>query len=171
MKKYILFILLITVLKAYGYEYIFNDRCINELYSSAVSEFRQTEIIVEKDSMGIILRFFVQNPVEEYKILSKKTVNNLEKIHLFLAKIENSAIIEVHTADSVGKSGLKSWEISAVIAGRAEAEMRKLFGGAGYDRVSSVGYGEFFPAKNTPNKGVNYSNRIDIIVQCNISGE
>ena len=173
MTKYILLILLFTVLNVYGYEYIFNDRCINELYFIANTEFSRTDILVEKDSMGIILRFPIKNPAEECRELSTETVNNLKKIEQFLAKIENSVIIEVHTTDedSVERNKLNNWEIAAVIAGKAEAEIRELSGGLGYDRISSVGYGEFSPVKNPPYNGGKYLNRIDIIVQCNISGE
>jgi hypothetical protein len=40
-----------------------------------------------------------------------------------------------------------------------------------YDRIKSVGYGDYLPKKNTPYNGVNKGVSIDIIILCNISGE
>ena len=68
-------------------------------------------------------------------------------------------------------NGLKNWEISTVIANNAESIMLKSSANLDYARIKSVGFGEFIPEKNTPYNGGKYSNRIDIIILCNISGE
>ena len=131
------------------------------------------DISVIRDTRGILLRFELANPIEEYSHISYKTYVNTIKIKDFLAKIENPVIIEVHT-EVVPKNfgiNLKNWELSTVIANNIESVILSTFDINNRDRIKSVGYGEFLPTKNTPNNGGNYSNRVDIIILCNISGE
>ena len=146
--------------------YILNDKCINDLYNLASSYFNRTEIEVIRDARGIILRIkIVDSNTDKY--------NEIKKIEYFLAKIENPAIIEVHMGNFPKEelNNLKKWEVSTVIANKIEAIITKPEGVIPQNRINSVGYGEFLPAKNTPNNGGNYLNRIDIIILCNISGE
>ena len=107
------------------------------------------------------------------KSMDKDFYYNIKKIEYFLAKIENPAIIEVHTGDFSEEKllNIKKWEYSTIIANDIEAIITEPRGSIPQKRINSVGYGEFLPAKNTPNNGGNYLNRIDIIVLCNISGE
>lgn len=148
---------------------ILHDSCINALYMPASVYFMYDNIHILRDSRGIIIRFQIEDPVAEYKALSQTTIQKIAKIESFLAKIKNLAIIEVHIGEII-PANIKNWEISAVIAGNIErivcTNNREL-----KERIYSVGYGEFLPAKNTPNNGGNFLNRVDIIVLCNISGE
>ena len=153
--------------------YILNEPCINKLYKMADAFFKDTEIMFEKDPQGLRLYFKFDNPEEEYKNISLKTGMKLNLISEFLAKIKNPAIIELHLEkfpQSTTK-GMKIWEVSAVIAGNAAAFVANKNKNLGRERILSVGYGEFYPIKNTPNNGGNFSNRVDIIILCNISGE
>ena len=95
---------------------------------------------------------------------------NLLRIEYFLAKIKNPVIIEVHTAKNSSK-GIKSWELSTLIANELEKLLTERNPLLNKERVRSVGFGEFLPIKNTSNNGGNYSNRIDIMILCDISGE
>ena len=152
------------------YLYILNDNCINELYNSAKQIFIDSKINILRDPHGIILRFELPKPEEEYNGLSVETTQKIYTVISFLAKIKNPVIIEVHT-ENIPKEKLnnyKNWEISTVIANRIEDYLLKRLN---CDRIHSVGYGEFFPAKNTSNNGVNYPNRVDIMILCNVSGE
>ena len=153
--------------------HILHDNCINNLFELASNSINNPNIMIIRDSRGIIIRTAIENPVEEYDNLSTKTQNSLSEIQYFLAKIKNPAIIEVH-AEKIQKRAskdLKNWEISTVIANNAESYLSKTGVKLGTDRIYSVGYGEFLPAKNTPYNGGNFSNRIDIIILCNIIGE
>ena len=96
-----------------------------------------------------------------------------QEIEYFLAKIENPAIIEVHIRDFPQEEilKLKKWEISTIMANNIEALVTKPIGTIDQNRINSIGYGEFLPAKNTPNNGGKSSNRVDIIILCNITGE
>ena len=149
------------------YQYILDDGCINELYFSAEKFFKNTDIKAFRDSRGIILRYEIKNILSEFY---SPDVNNYKKLENFLAKIENPAIIEVHTGD-FSSENLKNWEISTIIANNIEAIITKPYGSVDQNKINSVGYGEFLPAKNTSNNGGKYLNRVDIIVLCNISGE
>jgi len=153
-------------------KYILHDKCINILYRPAVMYFIDTEIQVIRDPRGIILRFGLIDPEDNFYKLTNQIENRLKKIEYFLAKIKNPAIIEVHTAKNIytNTDGLKSWEISAVIAGNIEKAICKK-GNVLNTRIHSVGYGEFLPENNPPNNGGKLSNRVDIIIMCNISGE
>ena len=146
--------------------YISSNKCINDLYSVAISTFSGTNIKVLRDPRGIVLRYqiFTDN-YSHYK--------NLKVIEYFLAKIENPAIIEVHTEKKQGKESgnLKNWEFSTILANEIESSLISQNSKISRKRIKSVGYGEFLPIKNTPNNGGNYTNRIDIIILCNISGE
>ena len=90
-----------------------------------------------------------------------------------MAKIENPAIIEVHIENFPKKEGLnlKKWEISTIMANEIEAIITLPVGSVKQEQINSIGYGEFLPAKNTPNNGGENLNRIDIIILCNIIGE
>ena len=152
-------------------KFILHDRCINLLYKPAIAYFNNSGIDVMRDSRGILIRFKIQNPAEEYTSISEKTKSNIKYIEKFLAKIKNVVIIEVHTAKITGlNEAVRNWEVSAVIAGNIEraflnenVSLR--------NRIHSIGYGEFLPENNTPNNGGKLLNRVDIIILCNISGE
>lgn len=147
-----------------------NDKCINELYELAINYFKDSEITPLKDSRGIILRFYFENPNKEFY-----NINNTryKKIEYFLAKIENPAIIEVHIGNFPTEElkTLKKWEISTIMANNIEAIITEPIGTIAQNRINSIGYGEFLPAKNTSNNGSNNPNRVDIIILCNVSGE
>lgn len=151
---------------------ILHDTCINELYQPAAEIFKNSDIYVIRDSRGLILRFALDNPLLEYGKLSIKTLNRLEEINSFLAKIKNPAIIEVHSSVTKTKTSVQTanWEITTVIANEIESSLCELSDDL-KNRIHSVGYGEFLPAKNTPNNGGKLQNRVDIIILCNISGE
>lgn len=170
--KLILIIILININIAYPEEfhYILDDICINELHSSAKEFFKNTNISTFRDSRGIIIRYEIENLLSEYY---HPNISNYKILEKFLAKIENPAIIEVHTGDFPTEAFpyLKSWEVSTVIANNIEALITKPYGSVDQNKINSVGYGEFLPAKNTSNNGGKYLNRVDIIVLCNISGE
>ena len=176
MKKFILIIFVITFFsKAHAeeYYYIFNDECIKDLYINAKENIHSNNINIIKDSRGIILRFKLEEVDKNYENLTQKTIENLSSAREFLAKIKNLAIIEVHTDEIKTKKleGLKKWEVSTVIANQAEQFMTENSSGIEIERIDSVGYGEFLPEKNTPYNGGKSSNRIDIIILCNVSGE
>ena len=170
---YILFILELNISAcAEEPKFILHDKCINILYRAAKTYFTDNEIFIIRDSRGIILRFGIKSPKEEYIKISPETKNKLLKIGDFLAKIENPVIIEVHTVTAEPQNSIneKNWEISAVIAGNIEHEIiynRKSLN----SQIHSVGYGEFLPENNTPNNGGKLLNRVDIIILCNINGE
>ena len=155
------------------YKYILNEKCINNLYDAAEKAINNKNIHIIKDSRGIILRFSLDNPLKEVESLSGETVQNLKDVGFFLAKTKNLVIMEVHAGDIKPDFDIKykNWEISSVIAGKTEDEVLKTLSSGDYSRVKSVGFGEFMPIKNTPYNGGNYSNRVDIIVLCNVSGE
>ena len=170
----IIFTVILLTLVSEGKElYILNDNCINVLFLQANNSVKSSEIEILRDSKGIVLRMIIDNPEEEYNTLSQKICKNLTIIKDFLAKIENAVIIEVHTkvAKLPDEGKIKNWELSTVIANRVEQEILKNSGNMDVSRIKSVGYGEFLPAKNTPYNGGNISNRIDIIILCNITGE
>ena len=150
--------------------YILDDKCINILYEEAKRDILNKEIKILKDSRGLILRIEFDN---ENEWLDKKNFEYYKDIEYFLAKIQNPAIIEVHVESfEQGKElNLKKWEVSTVIANRIEDIITKPLGTVEQKRINSIGYGEFLPAKNTSNNGGKLSNRVDIIILCNISGE
>ena len=171
--KILLFITLLltsNISKSAEYLYILNDECINTLYSSATKHLEDSSINIIKDSRGIIIRFFIPNPSNEYRNPSLKVYSKIES---FLAKIENPAIIEVHVGNLSENEPikLKKWEFSTILANNIEAIITKPNGSIEQTRINSIGYGEFLPAKNTSNNGGEISNRVDIIILCNISGE
>ena len=152
------------------YIYILNDECINFLYAQAERSLEQKNIEVLKDSRGIILRYILG---EDFSTFSDIDLKVFQEIEYFLAKIENPAIIEVHvgTFPENKSFNLKKWEISTIIANKIEAIITLPVGSIKQNRINSIGYGEFLPAKNTPNNGGKNSNRVDIIILCSISGE
>ena len=173
--KFFLIYLLCTSIQAIAkeYFYILNDNCINILYQEANSQLKNSDVDILRDSRGIIIRYNLKNPHSEFYGISSKTYKKIKEMEYFLAKIENPAIIEVHIGELVRQEAgtLKKWEISTVIANNIESIMTKPSGTIDQDRINSIGYGEFLPAKNTSNNGGKEANRIDIIVLCNISGE
>lgn len=174
MKKKFLAIIFFVIFScntfASEYIYILNDNCIEDLFNNATISFNNSEVKVLKDSRGIVLRYFFEDPVIEYYEPNKKIYKLLED---FLAKIENPAIIEVHINNfpSIDFVNLKKWEFSTIISNHIEDIITKPRGSVAQERINSIGYGEFLPAKNTSNNGGKISNRIDIIILCNISGE
>jgi len=155
------------------YLYILNDKCINNLAENAEKYFNQTPVSVIRDSRGIILRFGLESPENEYNALSGSTCKNIIYISQFLAKNKNPVIIEVHTNNfsPANSFEIKNWEMSVVIANNIEELMHRTDWGENLGgKIHSVGYGEFLPL-NTSNNGSNSAGRVDIIVLCNISGE
>ena len=154
--------------------HIMNDECIDVLYKKAVNYFKENkDFEIKRDPRGIILRFGISNTCEEIRYINTPTYRKILLAEDFLAKIKNPAIIEVHTrkASCKERGTLKNWEISTVIANNIESIVLTPNGKLSRSRINSVGYGEFLPAKNTPNNGSNYTNRVDIIILCNVSGE
>ena len=171
----VLFVIIFFAFDIYALEYLYilDDKCIEELYLLGKSNLLGEEIKVIKDSRGIILRLEFENSMEEIVSLSSQTVKALSEIKYFLAKIENPVIIEVHTrlSDCENVRNLKNWEVSTVIANKIEEYFTKSYGRIEQNRINSVGYGEFLPAKNTSNNGGKFVNRVDIMVLCSINGE
>ena len=158
---------------ANAYLYILNDKCINDLYTQADKDLKENEISVFRDSRGIILSLEI--PLDKNGIYNFNS-DFYKKIYIikyFLAKIENPAIIEVHTKGFANNqvSNLRNWEVSTIIANNIETIIRGADKKSNRSKIKSVGYGEFLPTKNTPNNGGKYLNRVDIIILCNISGE
>lgn len=176
MQKIILFFILslsfINITLAEEYIYILSDAKLNDLYFSAKKYFRNSQIRVFKDIRGVLITLEIDDILNEYALISDKTLRNLEKIEYFLAKMKNPVIIEVHTAKFPlnNSLNLKNWEISTVIANKIETILLKN-GRISRGQIKSVGYGEFLPSKNTPYNGVKNSGRVDIILLCSISGE
>ena len=167
----LIFLLLSPIrLCANDYYYILNDKCINDLYNMSIEDFAGTGIESIKDSRGLMLRYVFEDLVKEYYNPDIKTYKLIED---FLAKIENPVIIEVHVKNLLDDKfiSLKNWEISTIMANNIEVTITRPLGRVDQSRINSVGYGEFLPAKNTPNNGSKFLNRVDIIILCNISGE
>ena len=128
MKKYLSFLLFFMVVIpvcADDMKLILHDKCINALYMPASAYFMYDGIYVIRDSRGIILRFNLKSPSDEYLSITTGTLEKLQKIKSFLAKIKNPVIIEVHIQEKFYNNAvnLKNWEISAVIAGNIEKTM------------------------------------------------
>ena len=166
----IFFLAICSKIEANNFYYILNEEHLNNIYDIAFREFENSDIIVLKNPMGVILRYKIDLNDYTKKHLDNKILFRLKKIEYFLAKIKNPAIIEVHI-DKNSIKGIKSWELSTVIANQTESILIKMGNGRIKNRINSVGYGEFLPAKNTSNNGVKFSDRVDIIILCNISGE
>ena len=102
MQKIILFFILslsfINIILAEEYIYILSDAKLNDLYFSAKKHFRNSQIRVFKDIRGVLITLEIDDILNEYALISDKTLRNLEKIEYFLAKMKNPVIIEVHTA-------------------------------------------------------------------------
>ena len=168
----ILYSLIVNISLAEEYVYILSTPKLNNLYFETKSHLEDTKIKVFKDVRGIIITFFIEDPLSEYNQISYKTLQNLEKIEYFLAKNKNPVIIEVHTVKFplTNFSDLKNWEISTVIANKIESILLKS-GKISRRQIKSIGYGEFLPSKNTPYNGVKNKGRVDIIILCSINGE
>ncbi len=170
----ILFLFISGSCSAREFAHILNDNCIDSLYYKALNYFENNNNFeIEKDPRGILIRFKLSNSCKEVNYIENTTYQNILSAEDFLAKIKNPVIIEVHTkeASCTGKGNLKNWEISTLIANNIESIVLTPRGKLARDRVSSIGYGEFLPPKNTPNNGSKYKNRVDIIILCNVSGE
>ncbi len=155
--------------------FLLNDRCTQDLYTSIFNyfdNFPQIEAI--RDIRGITLRFELKTPEDDYTKLEPDIRQKIKIIQYFLAKIKNPVIIEVHTEKIPEQycCNLKNWEFSTVVANNIQDIFVKEEPRIHTERIYTVGYGEFMPAgKNTPNNGSNYSNRVDIIILCSMSGE
>lgn len=165
-----------TNIKAIGiekYQHILNEPCLTSFQAKAIEYINDTNITIIKEAMGVTIRFRIENPMEEFYHLSSQTIDILKKIEYFLAKIKKPVIIEVHTEvfGLESKKGIKNWELSTVIANKVETFLIQNSSTITKENIKSIGYGEFMPVKNTPNNGGKYSNRIDIIIPCSISGE
>jgi flagellar motor protein MotB len=155
-----------------------NEKPLNQVYLSALNFFKGTNVMVLKEPIGVVLRLefkieeFVARNLYDSQILNLRgrIFMDLLRMEYFLAKIKNPVIIEVHTAKNSSK-GIKSWELSTLIANELEKLLTERNPLLNKERVRSVGFGEFLPIKNTSNNGGNYSNRIDIMILCDISGE
>lgn len=175
MRKILIILLLFNfanIAYAQEYTYILSETMLKTLHIQAENFFKNSHINVFKDVRGIIITFPIENIFAEYLQLSDKTLQDLEKIEYFLAKIKNPVIIEVHTTkfpqDSY--SNLKNWEISTVIANKIETILSG-YGKISQAQIKSIGYGEFMPSKNTSYNGVKNMGRVDIIILCSINGE
>lgn len=152
--------------------YVLNDLGINNLYIKARKNISSPQIEIIKDVRGIVLRFKLQNSARECEYLSQNTIKNLQYISRFLEKIPNPVIIEVHTKlQKCTNPRLKNWEISTIIANSIEDTILQSCGKIKKDRLYSVGYGEFLPAKSTLNNVDTFFDRVDIIILCSINGE
>ena len=170
----ILFLFISGSCSAREFAHILNDSCIDSLYYEAVDYFKnKSDFEIKRDPRGILIRFKLSNNCEEVDYIENATYQNILSAEDFLAKIKNPVIIEVHTkeASCTEKENLKNWEISTLIANSIESIVLTPKGKLSRDRVSSVGYGEFLPPKNTPNNGSKYKNRVEIIILCDVSGE
>jgi len=170
-----LFILFLspTVSIASDYLYILDDKCILDLYQKSIKELKDERIKIVKDSRGLILRLEEVDITSNLENFNPNFYDSIKKVEFFLAKIENPAIIEVHTDNTpvALEFNLKNWELSTIFANKIEDIITKPKGSVEQSRVNSIGYGEFLPAKNTSNNGGKSTNRVDIIILCNISGE
>lgn len=155
--------------------FLLNDRCTQDLYTATFNYFSKfPEIDAVRDIRGITIRFELKAPKDDYTKIDIDTRQKIKIIQYFLAKIKNPVIIEVHTEKIPEQycCNLKNWEFSTVVANNIQDIFVKEEPEIETERMYTVGYGEFMPAeKNTPNNGSNYSNRVDIIILCNMSGE
>lgn len=153
---------------------ILDNSYMDNLYILAEEYFKDKNIKVLKDIRGFILRVDLKNPEQNFCKLQDEVYYEIKEIEVFLAKIKNPVIIEVHT-ENIPKNirgNIKNWEFSTVIAGNIEDVFCKEIPELDNNRFVTTGYGEFMPAdKNTPNNGSNYTNRIDIIILCSENGE
>lgn len=174
--KVIIFIILcysFSIVNAKDY----TNQCLNPLFISGTDFFKSTPIMVLHDPRGVVLRFELKNPIDEFQNITEETTQNILLVRNFLAKIKNPAIIEVHLEDfqNSANTKLKTWEISTVISNHIEALLLMSGDDIQPQQIKSVGYGEFLPSifltKNTSYNGGKYLNRVDIIVLCNMNGE
>ena len=169
-KFFILLIFVSCSAFAAEYLYILDDKCIRDLFFEAEKHFLNTAVEPIKDSRGLILRYLFDDPLQEYLIPNTEVYKKIEN---FLAKMENPVIIEVHTGEFPNGelANIKKWEFSTIMANAVEVIISEPAGVIERDRINSIWYGEFLPAKNTSNNGGKNTNRIDIIILCNIIGE
>ena len=169
----IIFSAFIPQIKSEEFLYILNEKNITSTYHSAKTLIKSENISISKEALGVKLCFKIDNPIEEYHSLSAKTITNLKNIEKFLAKNKNPVIIEVHTDKDTLPKGInvKNWELSIVISNNIAHYILESCKGIHKETISSIGYGEFLPQKNTSNNGGKIANRVDIIVLCSINGE
>lgn len=155
------------------YLYILNEKELISCYERVLSDIDNSQVEILKSPLGVIIRFELDNPLQEMVELSSKTKNILRLIEKTLAKNKKTAIIEVHTDKNtlLRDSELKNWELSTIISNKIEDYFLKNNLSINRKNISSIGYGEFLPVKNTSNNGGKYYNRVDIILLCNINGE
>ena len=173
MRRALILLLLFLTSASYAEEYILNELCPESLYDMAENYFiKYPDIEASRDIRGIILRLKLKNPEQCCYQIDNETEKQLRIIEYFLAKIKNPVIIEVHTDKVPEGLNLKNWEFSTIIADRVEDVFAKEEPKIPLSRIYTVGYGESMPgANNTSNNSSNYSNRVDIIILCSISGE
>lgn len=170
---YIIFIFLLFSGVSYaGGVYILGDSVSASLYSSAKTALSGCgDLELTEDIRGIVIRIPLESPEENYYSISSALSAKLRCIEYFLVKIKNPVIIEVHTDKVPEYLRMKNWEFSSVIAGNIGEEFMHYTPKIPVERIYTVGYGEFMPDINTSNNGGKSSNRIDIIILCNKSGE
>ena len=173
-KVFIIFLLNFALkLNAKEFLYILNEPSIKELSEKAETFFKNSDVTIVKETRGVKLRLYFDYEIVECKKFDINILSEIIKIKEFLAKIKNPVIIEVHTEKFSEKEicNLSNWEISTVIADKLESIIITPEMGLTRERIKSVGYGEFLPQKNTSNNGGKHTNRIDIIILCNLDGE
>ena len=151
--------------------FVLHDKCITNLFVPANEYFTGTDICVLRDAHGIILRFKIENPKEEYKKLGNHTKDNLVKIVKFLSEIKNTVIVRVHIGNFSKNTTkeLKNWEISTIIANNIEQFLYNSSDSISKNRISSVGFGEFLPIISPDKSICDNQDRVDIIILCNVT--
>ena len=170
------FIIFFTVQTVWADHYacLLDNQYMENLFVEAENYFECKDISVVKDIRGFILRVDLKSPEANFCRIQGEVYYKIKEIELFLAKIKNPVIIEVHTKNipENDRGNLKNWEFSTVIANNVEDVFCKEIPELDNKRFVSAGYGEFMPAdKNTSNNGSNYADRIDIIILCSKNGE
>lgn len=152
--------------------YILNDSITNCIYDETKTALALCKgVEVKKDIRGTLIRLELTDAEANYYQITDDMKEKLNCLEYFLAKIKNPVIIEVHTEKVPAETGLKNWEFASVVAGNVGDFLLKHNSGISAERIYSVGYGEFMPDINTSNNGGKYTNRVDIIILCSISGE
>ena len=173
-KFFIIFLFnFVLKLDAKEFLYILNEPSIKELSEQAETFFKNSDVSIIREPRGVKLRLYFDYEIIECKKINTSILTEIIKIKDFLAKIKNPAIIEVHTEKFSEKEicNLSNWEISTIIADKLESIIISPEMGLTRERIKSVGYGEFLPPKNTSNNGGKHTNRIDIMILCNLDGE
>ena len=74
------FLSFVNILLAEEYIYILSDENLSDLYFGAKDYFKNTEMQVFKDIRGVVITFKLEDVLNEYSVISYKTLWNLEKI-------------------------------------------------------------------------------------------